>query len=340
MRVAQALAVLTVLSLAALAVSNPTPLHDVSSTTISVSKDHPTAAHPTDDSISVTVQRVDELMGDAGDLIAARIVDVVFHFDMKDDQITLNGVPVQLGISSVEIDSVIIAGGDMTAIPIDVLDSAMGHGLAKVEVGAEAQALMLARADLVQDPSTHPELANSTLPDIIEVRRVTVNARVVEVDGHKVVQTDLVEQIMDVYMGKVLRGKPTRIPVEKGMAGMKASAAAMHNMDPVKMMNGGHHGECLHHRRLASMWRRLPHATRIAVAAFLGSLVLLVFFVAIPITIYVHWKERKAGYHRLPTNGVLVNVDGPLLEDKEDEEEEDDVDMQDVNHHTKGDTKL
>jgi len=110
-------------------------------------------------------------------------------------------------------------------------------------------------------------------------------------------------------------------------------------MDPIKL-NDGHHGECLHHRRLASMWRRLPHATRIAVAAFLGSLVLIVFFVAIPVALYVHWKERRMGaYHRLSDSGTLVQVDGPLLEGTEDDEDEYDgddenVDMKDVNHHT------
>jgi hypothetical protein len=330
MRVAQALAVLTVISLAALAVA--TPLNELSATSISVAQNGPTLAHPTEDSISVTVQRVDELVGDAGDLVAARIVDVIFCFDMHDQHITLNNVPVKLGISSVEIDSVIVAGGDVAMLPTQVLNAAMGHGLAKVEVGAEAQELMLARADLVQDPATHPELANTTLPDIIEVRRVTVNARVVEVDGQKVVQTDLVEQIMDVYLGKVLRSKPTRIPVEKGMAGMRASAA---EMKAIQMEENGHHKECLHHRRLASMWRRLPHATRIAVAAFLGSLVLIVFFVALPVAVYVHWKERREGaYQRLGDHGMLVHVEEPLLEEKYDDDEDSLVDMDEVNHHT------
>jgi hypothetical protein len=343
MRVTQAVAVLAVLSLSALAIASP--LNELSSTSISVAQNGPTPAHPTEDSISVTVQRVDELVGDAGDLVAARIVDVVFRFDMQDQNITLNGVPVKLGISSVEIDSVIVAGGDVASVPTDVLNMALGRGLAKVEVGAEAQELMLARADLVQDPATHPELANSTLPDIIDVRRYTVNARVVEIDGQKVVQTDLVEQIMDVYLGKVLRGKPKRIPSEQGMMGMRKTAAEMRKMKAAQA-GDAYHGECLHHRRLANMWRRLPHTTRIAVAAFLGSLVLIVFFVAIPIAVYVHWKERRMGaYHRLSDGNTLVQVDGPLLEGKyndaddgfdDDNEDDDDasVRMEDVNHHT------
>jgi len=303
MRVSNYLALLSVLTLAGVAVSVPKALSDLSATSIKVSE-HPTI-NPSVDEFSVTVQRVDELIGDNGDVLAARVLDVVFKFDVDNDKILVNGVPVELGVSSIEVDSLLIAGGQVADIPTQLLNSAFNHGIAKVEVHAMADKQLLPVKELVADPAQVARLRAHNLPDIVEVRRVTVRARVLEVDGHVVAQTDMVEQVMDVVAGYVLRGRPRTLPLMAHMAGANNHEG----------LSNGNHGHCLRHRRLAAMWRRLPHATRVAVATFLGSLILLVFFVALPLAMYVQWKERRVAYER-------VQIVEPLVLEEEDEEEQ------------------
>lgn len=49
------------------------------------------------------VERLDELLENDGELIAARIVDVEFHFDIDGEQVLLSGVPIELGLTSVKV---------------------------------------------------------------------------------------------------------------------------------------------------------------------------------------------------------------------------------------------
>lgn len=93
-----------------MAVTNP--ISDVSQTSISVSENPKNNVVPEgadavaltgEDELKVTVERVDELVGTSGDLIAARIVDVIFKFNIENDKLLLNNVPVELGISEVKV---------------------------------------------------------------------------------------------------------------------------------------------------------------------------------------------------------------------------------------------
>jgi len=319
MRVHSAMALLALLSLTAIAVSNP--ITDLSQTSISVSekpKTTSTAEHPDGlpipgvDELKVTVERVDELVGDEGDLIAARIIDVVFKFDVDNEKLLLNGVPVELGVSSVKVDTAILANREVTLVPMDTLEKNFDRGISTIEVGAKAEALLLARSDLVADPSTIPGCHADRLPDLIEVRRITVHARVLEINGQKVVQNELVEQRLDIFLGFVARSSPKKIPFAMAMAGMSAPPASI---EPGCLVGHRHH--CIRHRRLSAMWHRLPHHARVAIAAFLGSLVLLVFFVALPLAVYVQWKERRLAYQRLSVEeddddvkNIVVEVEG------------------------------
>jgi len=317
MRVHSALALMAVLSLAAIAVSNP--ITDVSQTSISVSEEHKHAGHHPDghlisgiDELKVTVERIDELLGDGGDLIAARIVDVVFKFDVNNDKLLLNGVPVELGVSSVKVATALVANRAVSVVPIDTLQKSFDRGISTIEVGAKAEALLLSKSALVADPSTIPGCHVSKLPDLIEVRRITVNARVLEINGKKVVQNQLIEQRLDVFMGFVAKSKAAKIPFHMAMAGMSTPFST----EP-GCLGGKRHGHrhCMRHHRLSAMWHRLPHHARVAIAAFLGSLVLLVFFVALPLAVYVQWKERRLSYQRLSA----------VAHDNDDDSEDEDV---------------
>jgi len=325
MRVHSALALMAVLSLAAIAVSNP--ITDLSQTSISVSEEPKpsNSTHHSDgslvtgmDELKVTVERVDELVGDGGELIAARVVDVVFKFEVNNDKLLLNGVPVDLGISSVKVATALIANREVTLVPMDTLEKKFDRGISTIEVGAKAEALLLSKSDLVADPASIPGCHAASLPDLIEVRRITVNARVLEINGKKVVQNELIEQRLDVFMGFVAKSQASKIPYHMAMAGMSAPLSAS---EPGCLVGRHHH--CIRHRRLSAMWHRLPHHARVAIAAFLGSLVILVFFVALPLAIYVQWKERRLAYQRLAVEedeeddddsasakNVVVEVDG------------------------------
>jgi len=315
MRVHSALALMAVLSLAAIAVSNP--ITDVSQTSISVSEEHKhTADHPDGglisgiDELKVTVERIDELLGDGGDLIAARIVDVVFKFDVNNDKLLLNGVPVELGVSSVKVATALVANRQVSLVPIETLEKSFDRGISTIEVGAKAEALLLSKSDLVANPASIPGCHVAKLPDLIEVRRITVNARVLEINGKKVVQNELIEQRLDVFMGFVAKSKARKIPFHMAMAGMSTPFST--NEPGGKRHN---HRHCMRHHRLSAMWHRLPHHARVAIAAFLGSLVLLVFFVALPLAVYVQWKERRLAYQR-----VAVMPHSAEDDDSEDED--------------------
>jgi len=71
----------------------------VSSTTIAVSETKTSNS----DRFAVAVQRVDDLVNDNGELLAERIDAVIINFDLKDDQLFVNNVPVELGASSIQV---------------------------------------------------------------------------------------------------------------------------------------------------------------------------------------------------------------------------------------------
>lgn len=184
---------------------------------------------------------------------------------------------------------------------MDVLESKFDRGLATIEVGAQAEEILVAPQDLVQDPNSIPGLDVNTLPDMVEVRRIHINAHILELNGKKVVQTDMVAQVFDIFAGYVARGPQSSIPFSQALMGMTDPTLSDSRM------------RYLENRRLVEMWHRLPHNARVAIATFLGSLLVLVFFVALPIAVYVQLKERKAAYER-------VQMEEPLLESDEDEE--------------------
>ena len=265
-------------------------VEDISATSIAVSVPKPDHKAP----VSVTVQRLDELVDDkTGDLLAARIVDVEFAFDVDkaNKGVVVNNVPVPLGLSSIEVETTVTANAEIAdVLPPELIEMAFDIGLAAVNVSATEEFKMLVRKDLVSDP-TAVVPADYEFPDLIEVRRITIQVKVTEINGVKVEQMELVEQVLDVLAeGWILRGIPRNLPSTndpKEIAAMQARREA-------------HRRHCMKHHRMGALWNKLPRATRVAVAAFFGSLLLLVFFVALPLAAYVHWKERRQGYQSVP----------------------------------------
>jgi hypothetical protein len=151
------------------------PLTDVARTTIDVSE---TQTTPSTERFAVRVRRVDNIIDDNGDLVAAKAMAVIINFDVRDDQIVVNNVPVRLGVSSVEIIEAEIMASDLNETETKAIEHAFNVTLATVEVASSAESFA------TSDPS-------------VTLRRVTIRIRVIEVDGEEVVQTDAVERILE-----------------------------------------------------------------------------------------------------------------------------------------------
>jgi hypothetical protein len=157
------------------------PFEDVSSTSVSLEEEQTSL---TSEHLTVKVSRVDDLMDDNGEVLIERIMGVKLGFDIEDDKITLNGVPLEVGPSSVEVEAVILA--DQSLMPEDgstpdltALENALDIGLLTVEVEAKVERI----------------LTDEGIP----IRHVSVSERVVEINGKTVVQTVADQQFLDVY---------------------------------------------------------------------------------------------------------------------------------------------
>ncbi|KAL1918614.1 uncharacterized protein VTP21DRAFT_2636 [Calcarisporiella thermophila] len=170
------------------------PMEDKSTTTLDVSEQR---ISPDTEELTVTVERVDDLVDDDGSLLAERIMSVSIKFDIKDNQLCLNGHPLQLGVSRVNVDAAIAAGPQIqTEEQMDVVENMFDRGIVAVEVLAQAERVL-------------------TL-DAIEILRITVMERVVEVNGVTVVQTQAAQQVLEIDgLGKLIRHAPTLITISK-----------------------------------------------------------------------------------------------------------------------------
>jgi len=157
------------------------PFEDISSTSVSLEEEQTSS---TSEHLTVKISRVDDLVDDNGDVLIERIMGVKLGFDIEDDKITLNGVPLEVGPSSVEVEAAILA--DQSLMPEDgsapdltALENALDIGLVTVEVEAKVERI----------------LTDEGIP----IRHISVTERVVEINGKTVVQTVADQQFLDVY---------------------------------------------------------------------------------------------------------------------------------------------
>jgi hypothetical protein len=156
---------------------NASPLKDVATTTVEIEK----ASSPTAEHFVVTVNRVDDLFDD-DTLLGERVMAVMMHFDIQGDKLHINNVPVELNTTSLEIVQAEVATGDKR---IEDIDKSFDVGLVTVEV------------------STIVEVVPTEFLNV-DVWRITISARIIEIDGNDVVQTDIIEKIMEVKVHNVL----------------------------------------------------------------------------------------------------------------------------------------
>ncbi|KAF9913759.1 hypothetical protein BX616_009631 [Lobosporangium transversale] len=160
-------------------------LVDISETELEVKEIHDKSGV---DTFVVTVQRTDDLLADDGTFLAERIMAVAFNFDVQNHEVLLNNVPVCMESQykpeepitvTVEVEAGVIVGPALDPeTKAEDLMNAFDRGLVTVQVTASTEYV--------------------TADDGSIIRRVTLQERIVEVNGHEITQTDLAQQIIEI----------------------------------------------------------------------------------------------------------------------------------------------
>ncbi|KAI7868420.1 hypothetical protein BDF14DRAFT_1724532, partial [Spinellus fusiger] len=158
------------------------PIKDVSVTSVDLSE---SAINTQGDThLYVTVTRVDDLVDDDGTLLAERLMAVRIQFDVLQQKLHCNKVPVEIGMSNIQIEAQMAVNPSLLSIDsaaeAAVLEDAFETGLATVEV----------TVSLMDELVTEEGLT---------FRRLLVKERITEINGQSVVQTEAGQQILDVF---------------------------------------------------------------------------------------------------------------------------------------------
>ncbi|KAI9591706.1 hypothetical protein BDF19DRAFT_453963 [Syncephalis fuscata] len=255
-----------------------------------------------DETFAVTVERVDDLLDDDGRIIAERVMDVKLNFDINDDDVLVNGVPVDLGLSTIQVETDVLVAprGQMAGLTADDVEPAFDTGIVKLKVKAQADEILVDALDIDDSNEETVDISETML----KVRRVVVTARILEINGHDVVQTDLIEQVIDIMpSGAIRHNSPKAIPMLAGLPGVaffpdSAPFNAEEMAEQEQMMSPCHRGAHPLAQHAARAWHRLPVAVRVGLATFFGSLLVLTLFVALPLAMYAQWRERRDPAYR------------------------------------------
>jgi len=293
-----------------------------------------------DETFAVTVERVDDLVDDDGRIIAERIMDVKLNFDINDDDVLVNGVPVNLGLSTIQVETDVLMAplARAAGLTADDVKPAFDTGIVKLKVKAQAEEILVDALELADASNDGQASAITTDGDdnnnsnnndnvpvdvtetLLKVRRIVVTARILEINGHEIVQTDLIGQVIDILStGEIRHGMPRTIPMlaAAGLPGVaffdddnapfNVEEMAEQSQAVMPCHRGGHPLA----QHAARAWNRMPAAVRIGLATFFGSLIVLTLFVALPLAMYAQWRERQdPAYRALHPRGDDDDDDG------------------------------
>ncbi|CEP17728.1 hypothetical protein [Parasitella parasitica] len=158
------------------------PLQDISVTSVDLAESTYNAKG--DEHLFVTVTRIDDLIDDDGSLLAERVMAVRVTFDVADNQLMCNGRPVDIGVSSIQVEA------------------QMANNPAKLAITSEEDAALLADSfdiGLVTVEVTASVLDELKTDDGMVFRRISVQELITEINGQKVIQTEAGQQILDVF---------------------------------------------------------------------------------------------------------------------------------------------
>ncbi|KAG0938992.1 hypothetical protein G6F57_009987 [Rhizopus arrhizus] len=158
------------------------PLKDISTTSIDLSENQLNTKG--DETLFVTVTRVDDLIDDDGSLLAERVMAVRVTFEVFENQLMCNGHPVEIGVSNIQVEAQMASNPEKLTITSEedaaILADSFDVGLVTVEV----------TATLLDELKTD---------DGMTFRRLGVKELITEINGLKVVQTEAAQQILDVF---------------------------------------------------------------------------------------------------------------------------------------------
>jgi hypothetical protein len=247
--------------------STAIPLKDVSSTSITVTESNTT---PSSERFAVTVSRIDDLLDDDGSLVAERLMSVIMSFDLHDNELLLNGVPITLGAQSIEVIQAEVAITSQEKVD---LDKQFDVGLVTVEVESKAEAIQTEDQNVV-------------------LRRINVSTRVIEIDGQEVIQTESTEKIFEVKTYAVFEDD------EEGFEAIPSGSL------PVKSSCGSRAVSKIKH-----WWRRTSRLTRILVGSFCLTFILGLLTIVIAYTVVlIKGKVCHRSYESLADEIIFDQV--------------------------------
>jgi len=236
-------------------VSFATPIKDVASTQLSISQTRTS----TSERFAVSVKRVDDLVGDNGELLVERIEAVIINFDLKDDQLLVNNVPVKLNANTVQVIEAQVVPADIKAEQLEQYADNFDIGLVTVQV-----------LPIVESLQTEEEG--------VSVRRISITIRVMEIDGISVIHAkDAVEKVIEFKVLEIADGdQDVLVPLypDEDLSSQ------------VSNLKSGHKKVKCFFRSLAARlrhwWRCSSRFTRIIISSLLLTAMFGVFFMAIP----------------------------------------------------------
>lgn len=204
--------------LGSLVQGNPLSYLDVGNTSVKLASD------PTNpDHFMVTVERVDDLMNEDGETMAERILSVALNFDVQDNMLMLNGDEISPLGQDPKVTTV-----KATFVRADVEDPEalrqyFSEGLVNIKVSSKVENFLIVGGE---DENGLPQFG----------RHVTISERILEIDGNKVRQSDISEQVLDVYNNGTIVRSVTEPMLEQQIT---AEVAEDTNSQSAMGLNGG-----------------------------------------------------------------------------------------------------
>ncbi|CAB4439720.1 unnamed protein product [Rhizophagus irregularis] len=240
-------------------ISFASPIKDVSSTTMTISETKTSNS----EHFAVAVQRVDDLVNDNGELLAERIDAVIVNFDLKNDQLLVNNVPVELGVSSFQVIEAQIVPANIKIEQLEEYADNFDIGLVTVQVSTAAESV----------PTTE---------EGVTLRRVSITLRIIEIDGVSVVQPqDAVEKVLEFKVLEISDGdKDVTVPFYPA-----EDLSSHHNKEEKQLEQQEKSSFHPITSRIRHWWRCSSRFTRIILASLFLTILFGVFFMAIPASV-------------------------------------------------------
>jgi hypothetical protein len=281
------LSVLLLLLVACLfAMSWAAPMEDLSETDIDITE---TELSSTKESFLVDVTRTDFLVSDDGDILAERLECVMIEFELDDDQLLINNVPVGLDITDITIIEAKIMQAPpnetLTDEEVQELDADFDIGLVTVEVTTSAESY----------PSEDPSYS---------LRLIKIAIRIIEIDGVDIVETEAIEKIFELKSlnddsGDLTLGS-NDTPADADIMATSTGTETDENVDP--------HAPCTLSTllgRLRHWWKCSSRFTRVIITSIVLTSIFGLAFIALPTAAHaliIAARRRRGIYQQVAIN--------------------------------------